>query len=66
MTTGRSDLYEFTAIIVHETEKAYLLNHGKPDSTWVPKSGCEVEQNRDGKTVTVTMRQALAEDKGIV
>jgi hypothetical protein len=62
----KSDLFDFTAKIKHETAKAYLLDHGGKEPVWVPKSACEVELNADGKTVTVTMRQSLAEDKGIL
>lgn len=66
MITGKSNLYEFTAIIRHQTLKAYLIDHGGKEPVWIPKSQCEVELNTDGKTVTVTLEQQLAEDKGIV
>ena len=62
----KSPLYEFVGLLVHETEKAILVNHGDEDSVWIPKSVCEFTQNLDGKTITVTMSQAMAEDKGIV
>ena len=62
----KSDLFDFTARVVHETPKAWLLDHGGTSPVWLPKSGCEVEINRDGSTVTVTCRAALAEAKGIV
>lgn len=64
--SNKSDLYEFSAILVHETEKAILINHGKSEPTWIPKSMCEFEENSDGKTITVTLKQSLAEEKGIV
>lgn len=62
----RSNLYDFTAIVKHETDKAVLLDHGGDKPIWCPKSLCEIEANPDGKTVTVTMEQQLAEEKGFV
>lgn len=63
---SKSNLYDFTAIVKHETEKAVLLDHGGDKPIWMPKSLCEIEANKDGRTVTVTMEQHLAEEKGFV
>jgi hypothetical protein len=63
---SKSELFDFTGKILHETPGAYLINHGKPDPVWIPKSVCEVEKNTDGKTYTVTVPQSWAEEKGIV
>jgi hypothetical protein len=63
---SKSNLYDFRAILVHETEKAVLLEHGGEAPTWLPKSMCEIEYNEGGKTVTVTCDQGVAEEKGFV
>lgn len=62
----KSDLIEISGIIKHETEKAILLDHGGKEPCWLPKSQVEIEPDTNRKTVTVTLRQSLAEDKGIV
>jgi hypothetical protein len=61
-----NNLVDVACIIRHETEKAYLVDHGGKESVWIPKSKCEVEPNKDGKTATVTLEQWLAEEKGMV
>lgn len=63
---SKSNLCDFIAIVKHETDKAVLLDHGEEKPVWVPKSLCEIEPNKDGRTVTVTMEQHLAEEKGFV
>lgn len=59
MTSGRSDLVDIEAKLVHQTEKAYLLKVGDREA-WVPKS--QVEDNGDG---TFTMPEELAVEKEI-
>ena len=54
-------LYDFSAVLVHETEKASLLDCGQGEPIWFPKS--VTEENGDG-TWTVPERWAI--DKGIV
>jgi RNase P/RNase MRP subunit p29 len=60
----RAGLFEVTGRIVHETDKALLLDDGTVRE-WVPKSKVKVEQRRDG-TVEVAMPEWLARDKGYV
>jgi hypothetical protein len=55
-----SPLVDIEARIKVETEKAWLLDTGTAEA-WVPKS--QVEDNKDG---TFTMREWLAEDKGLI
>lgn len=55
----KSDLVDVIAAVVHETEKAYLLEHGSRRA-WVPKAAVE----RDGDTFT--MPEALAIEKGLI
>jgi hypothetical protein len=61
----KSNLADFTCIVRRETDKAVLVDHGGKEPCWLPKSQVEIEPNADGKTVTVTMEQWLAEEKGI-
>jgi hypothetical protein len=62
----RSDLIDITVRIIHETEKAWLVDHGETTQCWIPKSRGEIEKNSDGKTYTLTIDQRLAEEKGMV
>lgn len=48
--------------LIHETDGAYLFDHGGDENVWVPKSACEYDEDTD----TVTMREAMAEDKGLI
>lgn len=57
---SNTELVEITAIIRHETDKAYLLFDGERKA-WVPKS--HVQDNEDG---TFTMPEWLAQDKGFI
>jgi hypothetical protein len=59
----RSSLVDITVTIKRETEKAWLINDGGKADVWLPKSQCEMEQNRDGKTWTATMEEWLATEK---
>jgi RNase P/RNase MRP subunit p29 len=62
----KSNLYDFTARVIAETPKAVLIDHGGKEQVWLPKSLIEIEKNTDGKTVTITCEERLAEEKGIV
>ena len=59
--TGKSDLVDIDATVQHQTDAAYLLDHGGAAPAWVPKS--QVEDNGDG---TFTMPEWLALEKGMV
>jgi hypothetical protein len=56
----KSDLIEIEARLVHETEKAWLLDTGEAKPTWVPKSAAEF----DGETLTIPEPTAFA--KGLI
>ena len=62
----KSNIIDVTVILKHETEKAWLLDHGRKELSWVPKSKAELEPNVDGKTHTLTLEQWLAEEKGMI
>ena len=61
MVRGQSDLFDFAAVIVHETDAATLLDVGLDDPVWFPKS--VLQDNGDG---TWTVPERLAVEKGIV
>jgi len=56
----KSNLIEIEARLVHETEKAWLLDTGEKKPVWVPKSGAEF----DGTTLTIP--EPLALEKGLI
>lgn len=56
----RSNLIDIEARLVHETEKAWLLDVGNDKPTWVPKSAAEF----DGETLTIP--EPLAVERGLV
>lgn len=57
---GKSGLFDLSAELKAETEKAFLIFDGAK-TEWVPKS--QVEDNGDG---TFTMPEWLAKDKGFI
>ena len=57
----KSDLVDIDAEVRHETNDAYLLDHGGKEPAWAPKS--LVEDNGDG---TFAMPEWLAIEKGMV
>lgn len=59
---GRNSLVELEAALVHETAAAYLFDFVSVDSTWIPKSTCEWDEDRG----IVTMRENYAIEKGLV
>lgn len=63
MTSALADL---SVIVRHETASAWLIDHGGKEPCWIPKSQGEIEPNADGRTVTLTIPQWLAEEKGMV
>ena len=62
----KSNLVDIACIVRSETDRAICVEHcvGKP--VWLPKSQVEIEENPDGKTVTVSMPEWLATERGIV
>jgi hypothetical protein len=65
---SRTEQVEVSCIIIHETEKAWLVETGDLDQdnnplrVWLPKSQCE--ESEDGGAMLVP--RWLAEEKGIV
>lgn len=57
----KSDLIDFAAVKVNETEAAILVDHGGDEPAWFPKS--VIEDNGDG---TFTVPEWWAKEKGVV
>lgn len=57
---------DIVVIIKHETDNAWLLDHGETEPVWIPKSQAGLDLNSDGKSHTLTVPQWLAEEKGMV
>lgn len=62
---SRDDLVDIDVTIVHETEKAILVDHGGDAKAWLPKSQIEVTDHGNGRT-TVTLPEWLAQDKYMI
>jgi hypothetical protein len=64
---GNSDLVDLEMQLHHETAKAVLvsLEGNSKKAVWLPKSSCEVEVKK-GSIVTVTLRESLAYEKGLI
>lgn len=59
----KSNLVDVDVVLVHETEKAFLVHTGdETKKVWLPKSMCEY--NADEKTVT--MEESFAIEKGLI
>ena len=54
-------LLDIEARLVHETEKAWLLDTGGDEPVWLPKPACEFDE-ADG---ILTIPEALATEKGL-
>lgn len=58
--SGLSDLTDIAAVLVRETERAFLISDGVTEA-WVPKA--EVEHDGAG---IFTMPEWLAKDRGLI
>jgi len=56
----KSNLIDIEARLIHETERAWLLDTGGDENTWIPKSAAEF----DGETLTLP--EPLALEKGLI
>lgn len=61
-----SDLVDISVVLVHQTERAVLVDHGGDSNVWLPRSLIEIEKDADGKTWTVTLPERLAQEKGLI
>lgn len=67
MTSGRSDLVDVVVHLHHRTDKAVLVSDdgNRAKAVWLPLSQIEIEELSRG-TVTVTLPEWLALDKGLI
>jgi hypothetical protein len=66
IVTGRSGLIDISVVLVHQTDRAVLIDHGGDENVWLPKSAIEIERDASGKTWTVTLPERLAQEKGLI
>lgn len=59
-----STLSDITVQLVHETEKAWLVDDGSRKE-WIPKSAGEMDLNKDG-TYCLTIPEWLAKERGLI
>jgi hypothetical protein len=62
--SGRSDLIDIAIIVLHETDKAVLVDAGGADPVWLPKSQVEIAADTTG--TTATMPEWLAREKELI
>lgn len=65
MSRNHDPLHDITVQLIHETDKAWLLNDGAKENVWVPKSWGELDNNPDG-TYTLTMPESKCKEKGFI
>ena len=61
----KSNIFDITARMKRETEKAILVDDGGGKEVWLPKGQIEIEFNRNG-TVTISAPTWLLEEKGLI
>ena len=68
MPSRKNELVDVEARLVHQTEKAFLLDAGHTDkrAEWVAKSVVETDVDRIGDSGIFTMPRAIAEEKGFI
>lgn len=62
----RSDLIDLPVVLIHETDRAVLVDHGGERQVWLPKSAIEIEADPSGRTWTITLPERLATEKGML
>lgn len=62
---SKSTLVQISVELVHETEKAWLLNDGT-QKVWFPKSWGELEKAEDGTTYVLETEESKAIEKELI
>jgi hypothetical protein len=62
MPSGRSDIVDIACVIIHETERAWLIDAGTGDHVWIPKSVGEWDETDH----TMAMPERWAQEKGLI
>jgi len=57
--------FEFTCRIVHETEKAFLVDDGSGKEIWIPKAKVLDFVDMPGDAVELTVPEWMAKEKGL-
>lgn len=58
----RSEIIDIEITLIHQTEKAYLVDAGHGENVWVPKSVAEYDESDR----TLSLPRSWAESKGLV
>ena len=66
MNDHRSDLVDISVVLIHETDRAVLVDHGGELFFCKQKTAYEIERDKSGKTWTVTLPERLANEKGLI
>lgn len=61
-----SDLVDISVVLKHETDGAYLVDHGGKEPVWVPKSACALEKVKGKLLWELTLPEWLATEKGLI
>lgn len=57
---------EIDCTVVHETDKAYLIDAGTDENTWIPKSQVTDYCEEDGQITSIFISEFLATQKGLI
>ena len=64
--TAHSAIIDLTGIVRHQTDRAVLIDTGGKATAWLPLALVDIAPNGDGRTVTVTLPEWLALEKGLI
>lgn len=63
---SRSDLVDLELLLLHETEKAWLVSDDDTgEGVWIAKSMCERGEQLNASTYVFTMTESVATSKGL-
>jgi hypothetical protein len=62
---SRHDEVEIACELVHETDRALLINDGRQE-VWVPRSQILDQKEKNGVLESITIPEWLAEEKDLV
>lgn len=64
---GNPKVVEIACQLVHQTEKAYLIDAGGKDHIWIPRSMIEDEgEEPNGSLYSIFIPEWLAKEKGLI
>ena len=65
MRRSNDNTVDLEVVIKRETDKAYLIDHGGESEVWMPKSQIK-NVAKNGRTVTLTVTEWIANQKGLI